>query len=140
VCEAIQYQGQPCHTLESLWDALHGTYNAASRWQVDLSILDDLDSLPKRDWVGFSSHEMFDVLSACLSCSAPGPDHVTWTHLKRILLDSIVSGKILSLADVFLQVGYWLSHFFFLFFFIIKNLYPGARLQSGAKYKCKSTN
>jgi hypothetical protein len=73
--------------------------------------LDDLDPLPKRDWVGFSSREMFDVLSACLSHSAPGPDHVTWTHLKRILPDSIVSWEILSLADVCLWVGYWLTHF-----------------------------
>jgi hypothetical protein len=110
-CKAIQYQGQPCHTLESLWDALHGTYNAASRWQVDLSILNDLNSLPERDWVGFAPCKMFDALWACLSHSAPGPDHVTWTHLKRILLDSIVSGKILSLADACLQVGYWPSHF-----------------------------
>ncbi|KAF5321983.1 hypothetical protein D9619_001851 [Psilocybe cf. subviscida] len=28
-CEAIQYQGQPCHEMSALWDALHGTYNAA---------------------------------------------------------------------------------------------------------------
>jgi hypothetical protein len=90
-CEAIQYQGQSCHTLESLWDTLHGTYNAASGWQADLTALDDLDPLPERDWVGFSSCEMFDVLSACSSRSAPGLDHVTWTHLKRILPDSIVS-------------------------------------------------
>jgi hypothetical protein len=54
---------------------------------------------------------MFDVLLACSSHSAPGPDHVTWTHLKRILPDSVISGKILSLADVCLQVGYWPSHF-----------------------------
>jgi hypothetical protein len=77
VCKAIQFQGQPCHTLESLWDTLHGTYNAASGWQVDLTVLDDLDPLPERDWVGFSAHKMFDMLFACLSHSAPGPDHVT---------------------------------------------------------------
>jgi hypothetical protein len=78
---------------------------------VDLSTLNDLDPLPERDWVGFSSHEMFDALSACLSCSAPGLDHVTWSHLKRILPDSVISGKILSLADACLWVGYWPSHF-----------------------------
>jgi hypothetical protein len=97
--------------LESLWDALHGTYNAASGRQVDLTALDNLDPLPKRDWVGFSARKMFDALLACSSRSAPGPDHVTWTHLKRILPDSIVSGKILLLADACLQVGYWLTHF-----------------------------
>jgi hypothetical protein len=73
--------------------------------------LDNLDLVPKRDWVGFSSHEMFDALSACLSHSAPGPDHVTWSHLKRILPDSVVSGKILSLANACLWVGYWPTHF-----------------------------
>ncbi|PPQ88815.1 hypothetical protein CVT25_008488 [Psilocybe cyanescens] len=26
-CEAIQYQGQPCHALPQLWDALPNTYN-----------------------------------------------------------------------------------------------------------------
>jgi hypothetical protein len=111
VCKAILYQGLPCHTLESLWDTLHGTYNAASRRQVDLTALDDLNPLPERDWVDFFSCEMFDALSTCLSCSAPGPDDVMWTHLKRILPDSIVSGKILSLADACLQVGYWPTHF-----------------------------
>jgi hypothetical protein len=80
-------------------------------WQVDLMALDDLNPLPERDWVGFSSHKMFDVLSACLSRSVPGLDHVTWTHLKRTLPDSIVSGKILSLADACLRVGYWPTHF-----------------------------
>ncbi|KDR65440.1 hypothetical protein GALMADRAFT_17171, partial [Galerina marginata CBS 339.88] len=29
-CEALSYQGAPCISLESLWDALHGTYNSAS--------------------------------------------------------------------------------------------------------------
>jgi hypothetical protein len=69
------------------------------------TVLDNLDPLPERDWVGFSARKMFDMLLACSSCSAPGLDHVTWTHLKRVLLDSIVSEKILSLADVCLQVG-----------------------------------
>jgi len=29
-CEAIQYNGQPCHQMSELWDALHNTYNSAS--------------------------------------------------------------------------------------------------------------
>jgi hypothetical protein len=73
--------------------------------------LDDLNPLPEREWVGFSSCKMFDTLSACSSCSAPDLDHVMWTHLKRTLPDSIVSGKILLLADACLWVGYWPTHF-----------------------------
>ena len=28
-CEAIQYNGRPCTSMPSLWEALHGSYNAA---------------------------------------------------------------------------------------------------------------
>jgi len=28
--KAIQYNGQPCHQMSNLWDALHNTYNSAS--------------------------------------------------------------------------------------------------------------
>jgi hypothetical protein len=35
--EAISYQGVPCNSLESLWDALDGSYNVAAARPVDLS-------------------------------------------------------------------------------------------------------
>ncbi|KAF5320635.1 hypothetical protein D9611_013769 [Ephemerocybe angulata] len=45
-CEAIQFNGQPCHELSDLWDALHNTYNAASDRAVDVSILNELPQEP----------------------------------------------------------------------------------------------
>ncbi|KAF5318521.1 hypothetical protein D9619_010814 [Psilocybe cf. subviscida] len=47
-CEAIQYQGQPCHEMSALWDALHGTYNAASGRACDMTVLDPLPDAPTR--------------------------------------------------------------------------------------------
>ncbi|KAF5309953.1 hypothetical protein D9619_010447 [Psilocybe cf. subviscida] len=47
-CEAIQYQGQPCHEMSALWDALHGTYNAASGRACDMIVLDPLPDAPDR--------------------------------------------------------------------------------------------
>ncbi|KAF5342387.1 hypothetical protein D9611_001697 [Ephemerocybe angulata] len=46
-CEAIQFNGQPCHELSDLWDALHSTYNAASDRAVDVSILNELPQEPR---------------------------------------------------------------------------------------------
>ncbi|KAF5312403.1 hypothetical protein D9619_003299 [Psilocybe cf. subviscida] len=43
-CEAIQYQGQPCHEMSALWDALHGTYNVASGRTCDMTCADRLPS------------------------------------------------------------------------------------------------
>ncbi len=52
-CEAIQRDGEPCHDLEQLWDALHSSYNAASGRQCDVSMLDDLPDEPVREWGAF---------------------------------------------------------------------------------------
>ncbi|KAF5309956.1 hypothetical protein D9619_010444 [Psilocybe cf. subviscida] len=50
-CEAIQYQGQPCHEMSALWDALHGTYNAACGRACDMTVLDPLPDAPTRgEW------------------------------------------------------------------------------------------
>ncbi|KAF5319438.1 hypothetical protein D9619_008864 [Psilocybe cf. subviscida] len=87
-CEAIQYQGQPCHDMSVLWDALHGTYNAASGRACDMSVLDPLPAAPAREWLPFSQFELTDALASCSNRSAPGPDHIKWTHLKYLVKDA----------------------------------------------------
>ena len=86
-CEAIQYNGQPCHAIGDLFDALHNTYNSANDRPVDLSALNPLPQMAQRDWVSFSELELKEALSACSSNSAPGPDHIKWPHLKRLILE-----------------------------------------------------
>ena len=41
--EAIKYNDQPCLTPESLWNALHNTFNTALHHQVNVKILNKLD-------------------------------------------------------------------------------------------------
>jgi hypothetical protein len=110
-CEAIQFNGQPCHELPQLWDALHGTYNAANDRPVDTSILDDLPDEPVREWPVFSSLELRQALEACSAHSAPGPDHVTWTHLKLIMSEPECERVILTLANACIITGHWPKHF-----------------------------
>ena len=62
-CEAIRYRDEPCHTLDELWGALHGTYNSASGRQFDTSVLDDLPDQPQHDWAPFAEAELKDALS-----------------------------------------------------------------------------
>jgi hypothetical protein len=85
LCKAIQFNGEPCHNMDTLWDALHNTYNAASNRPVDTSIFDDLPEEDKREWLEFSELELRQALEACLLRSTPGPDHITWRHLKLTL-------------------------------------------------------
>ncbi|CAA7267588.1 unnamed protein product [Cyclocybe aegerita] len=66
-CEAIRNGDQPCHDMDDLWDALHGTYNSASGHEYDASVLDELPDEPVREWADFSEHELLSALKAAMS-------------------------------------------------------------------------
>jgi len=110
-CKAIQYNGQACHEMDDLWNALHNTYNSASGQDVDLSVLDPLPTLQERDWPPFSALELTDALVSCSSRSSPGPDHITWVHLKVILESHKAIQILLDLANACIRVGHWPKHF-----------------------------
>ncbi|PPQ93963.1 hypothetical protein CVT25_014802, partial [Psilocybe cyanescens] len=111
-CKAIQYQGQPCHALPQLWDALHNTYNSASDRAFDIDILDSIPDMPVRGWVPFSALEMREALASCSNVSAPGPDHIKWSHLKMLMRGPThVFTILLALANACLWVGHWPKHF-----------------------------
>ncbi|CAA7259600.1 unnamed protein product [Cyclocybe aegerita] len=110
-CEAIHNGNQPCHDMDDLWDALHSTHNSASGREYDASVLDELPDEPVREWADFSEHELLSALKECSNSSAPGPDHVTWVHLKELLKDKHVLVLFIMLANACLQVGHWLRIF-----------------------------
>ena len=109
--EAIRFQGQPCNDLPDLWSALHQSYNAAADRSIDFSVLDEVPSQATCSWVPFSILEMQEALKACSNVSAPGPDHITWRHLKLILANHSYAVGILSLANVCLSLQHWPRHF-----------------------------
>ncbi|CAA7265986.1 unnamed protein product [Cyclocybe aegerita] len=106
-CEAIRNGDQPCHDMDDLWDTLHGTYNSASGHEYDASVLDELPDEPVCEWADFSEHELLSALKGCSNSSAPGPDHVTWVHLKELLKDKHVLALFIMLANACLWVGHW---------------------------------
>jgi len=63
------------------------------------------------DWVCFSEAELTNALSGCSNVSAPGPDHLKWSHLKRVIRVHSCATVILTIADVCLMVGHWPLHF-----------------------------
>src|SRR5262245_11512670 len=110
-CEAIQYNGVPCNDLDSLWGVLHDTYNSASGWVCDTGILSETPIMGRCNWAPFSWLELDQALSICSKNSAPGLDHVMWSHLKTILVPDATASIVLMLADACFWVGYWSEHF-----------------------------
>ena len=67
--------------------------------------------LPAREWAPFSALELMEALAACSSLSSPGPDHVTWVHLKKIVAEPQCLNVFIKLANTCLTVGRWPKHF-----------------------------
>jgi len=80
VIEAIKHNNCPCLTPESLWNALHSTFNTALYCQVDVKILNELAQKPSQNWGPFSRYEFLSVISKCADSSSPGPDRLTWRY------------------------------------------------------------
>ncbi|RXW13928.1 hypothetical protein EST38_g11928 [Candolleomyces aberdarensis] len=76
-----------------------------------MSVLDDLHTEPERAWPEFSLLELRQALDAWSSRSAPGPDHITWRHLKQILALPECADIIIALANGCIESGHWPKHF-----------------------------
>ena len=78
--EAIKHNDRPCLTPESLWNALHSTFNTALHHQVDVEILNEIAQKPSQNWGSFSRSEFLSVISKCADSFSPGPDKLIWCH------------------------------------------------------------
>ena len=109
--KAINYDGHPCLIPDSLWNALHSTFNTALNRQVDLNILNEVEHKPSQRWSLFSKEEFKSAISKCSDASVPGPDKLTWRHLKFIIKHDPYLTNIINIADSCINLGYWPKHF-----------------------------
>jgi len=109
--EAIKYNDQPCLTPESLWNALHNTFNTALHRQVNVEILNEIEPKPSLNWGFFSKFEFLSAISSCADSSAPGPDRLTWHHWKNIIKDDSCLLNVINIADACINLGHWPNHF-----------------------------
>jgi len=109
--KAIKYNDQQCLDIDNLWNALHSTFNTALYRQVDVEIFDEIVDKPTFPWPLFSREEFRIAIANCNNASAPGPDKLSWSHLKIILKDNECLDIIIHITNVCIELGYWLSHF-----------------------------
>ena len=117
--KAIKHNGSPCPSPESLWEALHNTFNTALHRQVDLNILNEINCKPTSQWFLFSKEEFKQAISKCNNLSAPGPDKLSWHHLKFIVNQDDCLANIINIANACFNSGHWLNYFKYSFTIII---------------------
>jgi len=109
--ESISYENCPCNTLPDLWHALHNSYNSAENRPVDICFLNEIPQTGLIDWPAFSKQEFKDTIAKCSLSLAPGPDHISWKHLKTLFSNDLCLEKIVNITDACINIEYWLFHF-----------------------------
>ena len=109
--KAIKYDGHPCLSPESLWDALYSIFNTTLNCQVDLNILSEIDCKPTLQWYPFSKEDFKQVISKCNGLSAPGPNKLMWCYLKSIVNQDDYLINIINIANSCFNLGHWPNYF-----------------------------
>jgi len=112
--KAIKHNDCPCLSPESLWNALHSTFNTTLNCQVDLNILSKIEYKATSQWYPFSKEEFNQAISKCNDSSVPGPDKLTWRHLKFIIKQDECLANIINITDSCINLGHWLNYFKYL--------------------------
>ena len=111
VIEAIQYKRRLYIELEDLWKALHNSFNSTQVREVDLNILDKIPDKTTTVWNLFSKKELIDAIEKCNNLSAPDLDKLIWRYIKSIIRNNDCICKFIDIANAYIELGYWPSHF-----------------------------
>jgi len=109
--EAIKYNGLPCLSPDSLWNAFHNSFNIALNRQVNVDILNEIEFKPRQIWNSFSKFEFSSAIQKCVDTSAPGPDRMSWHHWKIIFKNDECLSKIINIANTCIILGFWPEYF-----------------------------
>ncbi|KAF8689424.1 hypothetical protein AX14_003341 [Amanita brunnescens Koide BX004] len=103
----ILRNGQPIPDMPTLFDTMHGHFSSALDNAIDNTFLASIPQVPERDWPPISISEIKDMLCLTSNCSAPGPDNISWHHLKAIFGMENVSTSICLLFNNICESGIW---------------------------------
>lgn len=102
----------PIPDMPSLFNTMHAHFSsAANATSISNAFLDSLLQLPMQDWPAISQQEVVDMLKLTSNASVPGPDSVTWHHIKQIFNMEGVSDAILTLFNNICDSSIWPSWF-----------------------------
>ncbi len=79
--------------------------------QVDLQVLKEIPGKEIMKWIPFLKKELISIIKKCSNILTPGPDKLSWRHLKRIIKDNAYLNKFINIANACIDIGHWLLHF-----------------------------
>ena len=108
----ITRDGCPIEDVETLFDTMHAHFSTSpAAEQISWEVIDSIPQLPTRSFPAISQKEIWDALRPTTNSSAPGPDHVTWRHLKLALSLPETDVSVMNLFNKVCFTGTWPTHF-----------------------------
>ena len=108
----IMKDGAPIADMPTLFDTMHSYFlSSAARPPPSIPFLNSLPQHPTRAWYAISKQEVIDMLKLTSNASAPGPDEVTWYHIKQIIDMEGVLEAVVQLFNNICASGVWPSWF-----------------------------
>ena len=98
-------------SLYSLILTLHLSFNSAQDCQTDPQLLEEISYKEVMMWNLFSKKEFISLVKKCNNLSTSGLDKLSWRHLKIIVKDNACFNKFIDIANVYINLEYWPSHF-----------------------------
>ena len=86
-------------------------FNTALHQQIDTEVLEEIVDKSPSFWVPFSKEKFRSVIANCNNSSTPGPDKLSWSHLKTVLKHNKCLTNIINIVNTYINLGYWLAHF-----------------------------
>ena len=62
-------------------------------------------------WISFSEEEFISSITKYNNSSTPGPDKLSWRHLKSIIKNKVCLKEIINIANTCFELGHWSSYF-----------------------------
>jgi len=59
----------------------------------------------------FSNEKFKSTIIKCKNLSTPGLDHISWKHLKAVIKDKRYLVNIVNIANAYINISHWPSHF-----------------------------
>ena len=108
----ILRDGQPINDVESLFDTMHSHFSTSpAADHISWEAINNIPQLTVRSFPPVSQKEIWDALRPTTNSSAPGPDHVTWRHLKLALSLPETDVSLMALYNRICFTGTWPTHF-----------------------------
>ena len=109
--EAIQYRGQLYLELNDLQQALHLSFNLVQHHYINMDLLEKLPSKLIIRWKLFLEDKFKSAISKCNNKLTPGPDKLSWRHIKKIVQNEACFQNIINITNTYINLGHQLYHF-----------------------------